>query len=937
MLRLLALLAALALGAVGTHAQERGIASFTSAADAADFVKAERGAAASRGARARLYQFRAEGAEHLVYFELPGADRLRAHGGYLADHRGRAALQARSTPDDPRYAEQWNLDRVDAEGAWEYTTGGVNALGHPVVTGVIELTGYDFDRAELADALFANPGETAGNGLDDDGNGLIDDVNGYDFRNDSPVFSPNMHGTRVAAVLGATTDNDTEIASLNWSAALLPTVVRDIDQWTVALDYYTALRERYNRTAGAEGVFLATVNMSLGAPRYSCDAEVEFQNALARAARAGILLVGATDNEFGLITPVASDFPSTCTDDLMLIVTASDTSDAIYNQSRFSTEHVDLAAPGAPMPSLPYGGGGDTEAGTSLATPHVTATIALIYSLDCEELALRALADPQGTARLVRDAVVNNVDRVPALAGLVATGGRLNARRAIEAVLETACLDGDVLLRFRENTSAATSYDVDGVALTYQRQLSERWNVHLYRSDVEDVATAMRAAAQLPEVAGVEGNLQLRREAALTPDTLLGQRTGSVALGLADAHELVYGEALEVGPSAVVTAVLDRSFAAPTSEFVGRYYVNADEVPGNQLDDDDNGYVDDVRGVNLAARAEGLREGRTGAALAATLLGSPQRDLPVQGVDLAGSILPIQGSTLDHWVEAADYVYTLRERYNASGGTEGALVSSLVLPQGGERYALVPDVPGVLEGISEELYGQGILSIASVSSDRAPGARSVATSVDAPGWLAVDVAESADPDRLGAVYYLPGRRLAQQPTAIDTLALRGSSGAAMLLAGTVSLLYQTPCAALATRAAEAPSDVAEQIVALLQRSSTATEREGVTQVRADYAVDYLAATCTAQQPELPCRLYGLSPNPGPAGVGTRLTYGSAAGRQTCMVSVVDALGRELMRERASAQPGYNVLELGSERWPAGVYYVRFGDGESSSTLQLLRR
>jgi subtilisin family serine protease len=50
--------------------------------------------------------------------------------------------------------------------------------------------------------MWTNPGETPGNGVDDDQNGLIDDVYGYDFANgDANPLDDHGHGTHVAATV----------------------------------------------------------------------------------------------------------------------------------------------------------------------------------------------------------------------------------------------------------------------------------------------------------------------------------------------------------------------------------------------------------------------------------------------------------------------------------------------------------------------------------------------------------------------------------------------------------------------------------------------------------------------------------------------------------------------------------------------------------------
>ena len=87
------------------------------------------------------------------------------------------AARAFAAAADPQATDQWPLDGDRAMGmetAWQVTTGG------EVVVAVID-SGADLGHPDLAPNLWVNPGEVAGNGVDDDGDGVVDDVHGIDF------------------------------------------------------------------------------------------------------------------------------------------------------------------------------------------------------------------------------------------------------------------------------------------------------------------------------------------------------------------------------------------------------------------------------------------------------------------------------------------------------------------------------------------------------------------------------------------------------------------------------------------------------------------------------------------------------------------------------------------------------------------------------------
>ena len=91
------------------------------------------------------------------------------------------------TPDDPLFQNQWqyyqaNDKDIDADEAWEVTTGGETPNGDVIVVGVVD-NGFNINHPDLVDNLYINEAEIPGNGIDDDENNYIDDVNGWNAYN----------------------------------------------------------------------------------------------------------------------------------------------------------------------------------------------------------------------------------------------------------------------------------------------------------------------------------------------------------------------------------------------------------------------------------------------------------------------------------------------------------------------------------------------------------------------------------------------------------------------------------------------------------------------------------------------------------------------------------------------------------------------------------
>ena len=321
---------------------------------------------------------------------------------------------------DPSLAAQWALDNVgqaggridadiDAVEAWQVTTGSRN-----VVVAIVD-SGIDFNHPDLAANIWTNPREIAGNGRDDDGNGYVDDVHGWDFvDNDNLPQDGFWHGTHVAGIIGAVGNNGIGVSGVSQQVSILPLRFQNnsglgyTGAAVSALNYVTQLK--------LAGVPIVATNISWGG---GTSTSLSLQTALQAQANAGITVVVASGNNGGDNDAVPR-YPSSYAFSNIIAVAGSDTSDNLLGFSNYGATSVDLAAPGAGILSTVPGGGYAAISGTSMAAPHVTGPVALLASVR-----------PNASVAQIRSAILGSVDAVPALAGKVATGGRLNAFAAL--------------------------------------------------------------------------------------------------------------------------------------------------------------------------------------------------------------------------------------------------------------------------------------------------------------------------------------------------------------------------------------------------------------------------------------------------------------------------------------------------------------------------
>jgi hypothetical protein len=129
-------------------------------------------------------------------------------------------------PNDTYRSSQWHLSPINAYQAWDVTTGQSN-----IIVSIID-SGTDWSHSDLGTGsdnyqnIYLNPGEdvwsnpnnpSTGNGIDDDNNGLIDDWKGWNYSNNSnDVRTSYFHGTFVAGIVGAKTDNNHGILDVKY-------------------------------------------------------------------------------------------------------------------------------------------------------------------------------------------------------------------------------------------------------------------------------------------------------------------------------------------------------------------------------------------------------------------------------------------------------------------------------------------------------------------------------------------------------------------------------------------------------------------------------------------------------------------------------------------------------------------------------------------------
>jgi hypothetical protein len=367
-------------------------------------------------------------------------------------HQMDGPIELRSTDaNDVWFSSQWHLKNIKAIQAWDVTRSGTTKYGDTIVIAVVD-DGLHLKHPDFQGNIWINYADTMNNGIDDDANGYIDDHYGWNFQsNNNDISDSNYyvagHGTPVAGIIGAVTNNGIGISGIMWKVKIMVVNVADTGSFPAiyqsdvlrAYSYVLHQRKLYNQTNGKQGAYVVATNSSWG-----IDGKFPNQAPLWCAmydslGKYGVLNVSAVSNNPSNLVDTDGDLPTLCPSAHLITVGSSTLGDN-YFSSGYSTTSVDLSAPGANVFStnaytkiavqnnLLYQG---NFSGTSYASPMVTAAVGVLASNACPRILDSLKVNPIKWNILLKRFILEGVDVLPSLAGKSLTGGRLNIQKSL--------------------------------------------------------------------------------------------------------------------------------------------------------------------------------------------------------------------------------------------------------------------------------------------------------------------------------------------------------------------------------------------------------------------------------------------------------------------------------------------------------------------------
>ncbi|MGH9150695.1 MAG: S8 family serine peptidase, partial [Acidimicrobiales bacterium] len=241
--------------------------------------------------------------------------------------------RAAAVPNDPGWPGQDHLRTLRFPEAWD-----VAKAGTPTVVAVVD-SGVDLTHPDLAPRL----------------------VPGRDFvGNDAVPQDGHGHGTFVAGIVGAATDNGAGIAGASWGAAVMPVRVLGDDGAGTDIELISGIR--WAADNGASIIVLALAGYG---------DNPSLRDAVDYAAGRNVVVVASAGNDGAPLPQYPAAYPSA------LAVGATDALGRLVNFSQHGP-WLDLVAPGSGIASTALGGGYATGSGTSFSAPIVAGVAALV-------------------------------------------------------------------------------------------------------------------------------------------------------------------------------------------------------------------------------------------------------------------------------------------------------------------------------------------------------------------------------------------------------------------------------------------------------------------------------------------------------------------------------------------------------------------------------
>jgi len=389
---------------------------------------------------------------------------------------------------------------------------------------------------------------------------------------------------------------------------------------------------------------------------------------------------------------------------------------------------------------------------------------------------------------------------------------------------------GELIVMFHKHADAAffakQHASIDGLksGLKPVKELSSLSHIHLfnYSQDISDSDLILRDLALDPSVRAVQFNHYVENRATTPNDPSFNQQWHHVES--AD-HDIDSDEAWDIstggytanGDRIVVCVMESGDYSHP--DLIDNHWTNPNEIAGNGIDDDGNGYVDDVDGWNTTSNSDAISGASHGTAVSGMIGATGNNSNGGAGVNWSVGIMHVEfgGLTDAGVVEAYSYPHAMRNLYNTSNGAVGAFVVATNASWGIDQGN--PANYPVWCAYYDDLGSVGILNCGATANAQfdIDAVGDMPTGCSSDYMVAVTATNNMDQRTFSAYgattidLGAPGENVYLPSLGGGYANTSGTSFASPCVAGAIALVYSAPCADLASNALTSPQATADLV------------------------------------------------------------------------------------------------------------------------------
>ncbi|MEZ4908726.1 MAG: S8 family serine peptidase [Saprospiraceae bacterium] len=391
----------------------------------------------------------------------------------------------------------------------------------------------------------------------------------------------------------------------------------------------------------------------------------------------------------------------------------------------------------------------------------------------------------------------------------------------------------------------------------------------------------------------------------------------------------------------IVVAVLDKGIEISHPDLIDNMWKNRFEIPGDNIDNDNNGYVDDYDGLDLRNDDGNIYSAAHGTGVSGIIGASGNNSRGISGVNWNVKILPITSIGLkSDLIQAYNYIIDFRDKYNKTNGAEGAFIVCSNLSAGFSGEFVTDGTNLIFCNIYDKLGEVGILNVSAADNigenmDEVGDIPTLCPSDYLIPVTSVDANDDYDVYRgysnISVDIAAPGEDIYTTTVDDSYTYSSGNSEAAPMVAGAIALFYTVPCSGFIEKVKLNPSELSlnikDYMMEYSDKHSDLTERTvsgGRLNINATYAK--LSDFCgEIEYGKL--EIIKITPNPATDNIEV---YYNFAKTDKHNISIFNTSGQLIYTKDFYPNIfGDKILDIDISYFPKATYYAKLTDGENN--------